>query len=66
MGNRRNRRFRRLETPSPDRDVEVSEVGTPITGNKASSKLNTVVRGSLGENNLENQLTEPSQVSNEI
>ena len=55
-----------METPSPDREVEVTQVGTPITGNETLTNLNNVVKGSLGENNLENQLTEPSQISKEI
>ena len=66
MENRRNRRSRRLETPSPDREVEVTQVGTPITGNETLTTINTLVQGSLGKNNLENQFTEPSQISNEI
>ena len=66
MGNRRNRRSRRLKTRSPDREVEVTQVGTPITGNETLTKTNTVLQGSLGENNIENQLIEPSQISNEI
>ena len=66
MGNRPNRRSRRLETPLPDREVEVTQVGTPITGNETLTKVNTVVQGDLGENNLEKQFTEPSQISNEI
>ena len=66
MGNRRNRRSRRFETPSPDREVKVTQVGTPITGNEALTNVNTIVQGGLGENNLENQSTEHSQISNEI
>ena len=66
MGNRRNRRSRRLETPSPDREVEVTQVGTPITGNETLTNVYTVVQGDLGENNLENHFTEPSQRCNEI
>ena len=66
MGNRRNRRSRRLEKPSPDREVEVTQIGTPITGNETLTNVNTVIQGDLGENNLENQFTEPSQISNEI
>ena len=55
-----------METLSPGRKVEVTQVGTPITGNETLTNINTVVQASLGENNLENQLTEPSQISNEI
>ena len=66
MENRRNRRSRRLETPSPDREVEVTQIGTPITGNETLTYVNTVIQRDLGEDNLENQFTEPSQISNEI
>ena len=66
MGNRRYRRSRRLETPSPDREVEVTQVGTPITGNETLTNVNTVNQGDSGENNLEDQITKPSQISNEI
>ena len=66
MGNRRNRRSRRLETPSPDREVEVTQRGTPITGNETLTNVNTVIQRDLGEDNLENQFSEPSQISNEI
>ena len=55
-----------METPSPDREVEVTQVGTPITGNETLTNVNTVVQGGLGENNLETQFTEPSQINNEI
>ena len=51
MGNRRNRRSRRLETPSPDREVEVTQVGTPITGNETLTNTNTVIQEDLGGNN---------------
>ena len=66
MGNRRNRRSRKLETPSPDREVEVTQTGTPITGNETLTYVFIVVQRDLGEDNLENQFTEPSQISNEI
>ena len=66
MGNKRNRRSRRLETPSPEREVEVTQVETPITGNETLTNSNTVVQRKLGENNPEDQLIEPSVVSNEI
>ena len=65
MGSRRNRRSRRLETPSPDREIDVTQVGTPITGNENLTNVSIVVQGDLGENNLENQFTEPSQISND-
>ena len=57
MGNRRNRRSRRLETPSPDREVEVTQIGTRISGNETLTNVNTVVQRDLGEDILENQFT---------
>ena len=66
MGNRRNRRSRRLQTPFPDGEVEVTQVGTPNTSNETLINVNTVIQGDLGENNLEDQFTEPSQISNEL
>ena len=66
MGNKRNRRSRRLETPSPDREVEVTQIETPKTGNEALVDLSNVVKENLGGNSSENQLTEPSQMSNEM
>ena len=65
MENKRNRRSRRLETPSPEREVERTQVETPNTGKEILTNFNTV-QGSLGENISEDQLTEPSQISNEI
>ena len=53
MGNRRNRHSRRLETPSPDREVEVTQIGTRITGNETLTNVSTVIQGDLGGNNLE-------------
>ena len=66
MGNKRSRRSRRLETPSPDREVEVTQIETPKTGNEALIDLSNVTQGNLGENSSENQLTEPSQINNEM
>ena len=66
MGNRRNRRSKRLETPSPERSVERTQVETPNTGNITLTNPNTVVQGNLGENNIGVQLVEPSQISTEI
>ena len=66
MGNKRNRRSRRLETPSPEKETSNTQVETPNTGNKTLTNVNTVVQERLGENNPRNQLFEPSQISNEI
>ena len=66
MGNKRNRRSRRLETPSPERETERIQAETPISGNVTLTNNNTVIQSNSGENNSENILTEPSQISNEI
>ena len=66
MGNKRNRRSRRLETPSPERESERTQVETSVTGNETLTNFNTVIQENLSENNSESQLSEPSQFSNEI
>ena len=66
MGNKRNRRSRRLETPSPEREMERFQAETPISGNVTLTNNDTVIQSNLGENNPENNLVEPSQISNEI
>ena len=63
MGNNRNRRSGRLETPSPSREENVE---TPNAGNITLTNSNSVDQENLGPNILENQLTEPSLISNEI
>ena len=63
MGNKRSRRSRRLETPSPSREENVE---TPNPGNTTLTNSNLVDQENLGPNILENQLTEPSLISNEI
>ena len=65
MGNKRSRKSRRLETPSPEREISKTQVETPNTGNETLTNFNTVVQERLSENNPGNQLTEPSQRSNE-
>ena len=63
MGNKKNRRSRRLEPPSPSREENVE---TPNPGNMTLTNSNLVDQENLGSNILENQLTEPSLISNEI
>ena len=63
MGNKRSRRSRRLETPSPSREENVE---TPNPGNMTLTNSNLVDQKNLGPNTLENQLAEPSLISNEI
>ena len=63
MGNKRSRRSRRLETPSPSREEGVE---TPNPGNMTSTNSNLGDQENLGPNILENQIIEPSVISNEI
>ena len=64
MGNRRNRRSRRVESQSPDRDENTSE--TSFThGNATLVGVSENVNNIL-DRNLGSELTEPSQISNEI
>ena len=66
MGNKRNRRSRRLETPSPERGIERTQTETPISGNVTLTNNDAVIQSNLGENNSDYNLVEPSQISNEI
>ena len=66
MGNKRNRRSRILATPSPDREVRETRIDSSESGNITLTNSNLNVQESLGEPNLENQLREPSQISDEI
>ena len=66
MGNKSNRRSRRLETPSPDRELSEAQVETPMQGNETLTNVSTVIQGPLGENENRSSLIEPSQISNEI
>ena len=66
MGNKRNRRSRRLATPSPGREMSETRVDSPETGNMTLTNSNLNVQGSLGELTLENQLREHSQFSDEM
>ena len=64
MGNRRNRRTRRAESQSPDRDENTSE--TSFTrGNANLTKVSENVNN-VFDRNLGSEITEPSQISNEI
>ena len=66
MGNKRNRRSRRLATPSPDRELNETQVATPNPGNETLTNSNVNVQEGLGENSSLNQLTEPSLLNSEI
>ena len=60
MGNKRNRRSRRLATPSPDRELSETQVETPNPGNTTLPNSNVNVQEGLGENSSIYQPTEPS------
>ena len=59
MGNKRNRRSRRLETPSPARNINNTHVETPNSGNEIFTNSNNNVQVGLGDGSSDNQLTEP-------
>ena len=46
----KNRRSRRLETPSPEREIGGTQTETPISGNVTLTNNNTDIQGNLGEN----------------
>ena len=64
MGNKRNRQSRRVESQSSDRDDNVSEASFP-QGNTTLVKVSENVNN-IFDRNLGSELTEPSQISNEI
>ena len=66
MGNKRNRRSRRHETPSPDRELSEVLVETPMQGNETLTNVSTVIQEPLDENENRPNLIESSQISNEI
>ena len=66
MGNKRNRRSRRHETPSPERELSETQVETPMQCNETLTNVSTVIQEPLGENENRSSLIEPSQISNEI
>ena len=66
MGIKRNRRSRRLAIPSPDKEVRETRIDFSESGNINLTNSNSNFQESLGEPNLENQLREPSQISDEI
>ena len=66
MGNRRNRRSRRLEIPSQERETSEIRVESPSQGNETLTNVNSQTQESLGETDSRPRLIEPSQVNNEI
>ena len=66
MGNKRNRRSRRLGTPSPERSFTEVQVETSPQGNDTLVKVDSNFQGDLDDFEIRSQLIEPSQLSNEI
>ena len=66
MGNKRNRRSRRLGTPSPERSLTEVQVETPTQGNDTLVNVDPNIQDNLDNFELGSQLIEPSQLSNEI
>ena len=66
MGNKRNKRSRRLETPSLDRGLSKAQAEAPNQGNETSTNVNTVVEDSSSGDEIRPRLVESSQISNEI
>ena len=64
MGNKRNRRSRRVESQSSDRDENISE--TSFTQGNATLVDVSENVNNIFDRNLDSKLTEPSQISNEI
>ena len=64
MGNRRNRRTRRNESQSPEREENMSETSL-LQGNATLTNVSENVNN-IFDRNLGSELTEPSQISNEI
>ena len=64
MGNKRNRRSRRVESQSSDRDENISE--TSFTQGNATLVDVSENVNNIFDRNLGSELTEPSQISNEI
>ena len=66
MGNKRNRRSRRLGTPSRERSLAEVQVETSPQGNDTLVNVDSNIQGDLDNFELRSQLIEPSQLSNEI
>ena len=56
MGNKRNRGSRRLGTPSPERDLNETQVETSTQGNDTLTNVDSNVQGILDNNELRHQL----------
>ena len=63
MGKKRNRRSRRLETPSPERETNNTQIETPSAGNDTLTNSNVIVQESLEDGASKTQLMELSVIS---
>ena len=66
MGNKRNRRSRRLGTPSSERSLSEVQVDTSPQGNDTLVNVDSNIQGKLDNFELRSQLIEPSQLGSEI
>ena len=66
MGNKRDRRSRRLGTPTPERSLTEVQVERSPQGIDTLVNVDPNVQGDLDNFELRSQLREPSQLSNEI
>ena len=64
MGNKRNRRLRGAESQAPDVEENLSETSN-VQGNATLTNVSENV-DNVFDSDLGSELTEPSQVSNEI
>ena len=66
MGNKRNRRSRRLRTLSPDGNLSETQLETSTQGNDTLTNSGSNTQGTSNNDGIRTQLIEPSQISNEI
>ena len=66
MGNKRNRRSRRLRTSSPDEDLSDTRLETSNQGSDTLINIESNTQETSSNIDIRTQLTQPSQISNEI
>ena len=66
MGNKRNRKSRRLRTLSPDGNLSETQLETSTQGNDTLTNIGSNTQGTSNGDEIRTQLIEPSQISNEI
>ena len=64
LGNKRSRRSKRPETPSPGREENRTRDESTGTGNITLTNTTLYVESNLGEPDSGNRLVDPSQISN--